>query len=178
MDYKKQAEDFLKDTGATIEARWLRCASHFGEKDESRDIYEIRLRRGSREYVFTFGASIVDTETRIQKAFTEENAARIRKDYEHKLFTPYALQVVRKKNQEAELKEWKPAGTTYRPSAYDILAGLTKNEPADNIDDFAEEYGYTKPSEAIRAYEGVKEEWEAVNRLFTDAEILKLQEIA
>lgn len=178
MDYKKKAEDFLKDTGATIEARWLRCASHFGEKDEPRDIYEIRLKRGNREYIFTFGNSIVDTEKRIQKAFNEENAARIRKDYYTGNFTPYGSQTMRGKNQEAELKEWKPAGTTYRPSAYDILATLTKNEPADNIDDFAADYGYTKPSAAIRAYEGVKEEWEAVNRLFTDAEILKLQEIA
>lgn len=64
-----------------------------------------------------------------------------------------------------------------QPNAYDILACLTKYEPADNIDDFASEYGYEKIGETIRVYEAVKKEWSGVSSLFNEEELEIMREI-
>ena len=57
-DYDKQAKDFLNKTQTTFKATYLKHGVHFvGDKDK-RDIYEITLKRGNREYSFKFGQSI------------------------------------------------------------------------------------------------------------------------
>lgn len=63
------------------------------------------------------------------------------------------------------------------PTAYDILACLTKYDPG-TFEDFCSEFGYdTDSRNAERTYKAVVKEWEAVNRLFTDEEIEELAEI-
>jgi hypothetical protein len=67
------------------------------------------------------------------------------------------------------------------PTMYDILACLTKYEVG-SFDDFCADYGYNDlpPSEYDRInalYEAVREEFEAVQRLFGDV-IEELQEIS
>lgn len=64
-----------------------------------------------------------------------------------------------------------------KPNAYDILATLWAYELANNIDDFASEFGYEKPSEAIRVYESVKNEYAELQKLFTPDELQQLQDI-
>ena len=70
---------------------------------------------------------------------------------------------------------------TFPPSAYDVLACLTKY-PVESLDDFAGEYGYSdgkmKISEVIKLYEAVKKEWENVSQLWTEEELEMLREIA
>lgn len=178
-EYDKQANDFLKSTNTTIEARFLGIQEkYFGNEDQARDIYEIKITRGSREWVFKFGASINDTEERLSKIFGKHDKYAIQ---EFRIFGLIVGNSLMKKSQitkqEKELKEWAKAGTTFRPSEYSILACLTKYEPCENVDDFASEYGYDKPSEAIKAYEAVKEEWQNIKMLFSDEEIEKLQDI-
>ena len=68
-------------------------------------------------------------------------------------------------------------GKREKPSAYDLLASITKCEPPTDVDEFAEEYGYTKPSVAIRVYNAVTREWDGVQKLWTAEEIEKLSEI-
>lgn len=60
-----------------------------------------------------------------------------------------------------------------KPSAYDILACLTKYEPSSDILDFASEYGYTiydreGYNRAKKIFNAVKREYNGVVRLFGD----------
>lgn len=63
------------------------------------------------------------------------------------------------------------------PTAYDVLACLTKY-PVYSFEDFCSEYGYdTDSRKAYKTYKAVKREWENVDKLFTSEEIELLQEI-
>ena len=59
------------------------------------------------------------------------------------------------------------------PTAYDILACLTKYEPSGDVWDFASEYGYTIDSKEAynkvkKIFNAVKREYSGVERLFCD----------
>lgn len=61
MDYTQQAQDFLTKHNATLEAKFSHCGPYFeGEKD-SRDIYDITLKRNGHTYSFKFGQSLART---------------------------------------------------------------------------------------------------------------------
>jgi len=63
------------------------------------------------------------------------------------------------------------------PTAYDILASLTKYEVGD-FDNFCSEYGYDIDSrKAYKTYKTVLKEWKNVDRLFSSEQIELLQEI-
>ncbi len=64
-----------------------------------------------------------------------------------------------------------------KPGAYDVLSCLTKSEPEDSLDNFADAFGYTKPSEALRVYNALREEWREVCDLWTPEERELLAEI-
>lgn len=59
--YDKQAERFLKKTGATIKAEYMETGKHFDDDKEVRDIYSITITRGKRAYTFRFGQSLRET---------------------------------------------------------------------------------------------------------------------
>lgn len=128
MDGEKQANDFLKETGAEIKIRFLKNDVYFPEDTQTRDIYKFTISRGLSKYSGKFGASLKDTE--------ERNT----------------------------------------PNAYDILSCLTKYEP-ESLDEFAEVYGYTKPSVATRIHKAVKKEYEGLKNIFTDREMEKMADI-
>ena len=188
-NYIKQGEDFLKKTGAKIDVRFHDMkAGHFGKDDkEVRDIWEIKISRSSREFIFFFGDSVANTEERLDNILKFSPARkcgnRLRKEGVDGLscFFTYSFSLFRLKSAikaaEEEAKEWKPAGTGDRPSAYSILGCLTKYEPADNVDDFAAEFGYEKPSEALRVYEAVKKEYSSLCALFNSEEMSEMAEI-
>ena len=63
------------------------------------------------------------------------------------------------------------------PTAYDILACLTKYDPG-TFEDFCSEFGYDEDSRnAEKTYNAVREEWMGVQTIWTDEEIDKLLEI-
>jgi len=69
-----------------------------------------------------------------------------------------------------------------KPTAYDVLACLTKYKPYGDVWDFAREFGYVIEDRETykrigKIYNGVKREWRGVNRLFGDV-LEQLQEIA
>lgn len=65
-----------------------------------------------------------------------------------------------------------------QPTAYDLLACLTKADPYE-FENFCNEYGYDLDSrKALSIYKQVRREWAKVSTLFTDSEIAELQEIA
>ncbi len=70
------------------------------------------------------------------------------------------------------------------PTAYDVLACLTKNDP-ESFEDFCDNYGYSQYNEdtgrrnmvSWRTYCAVLKEWNAIYKLFTYEQIEMLQEI-
>ena len=64
-----------------------------------------------------------------------------------------------------------------KPSAYDVLAGLTSSDP-ETFKDFCDSFGYDEDSiKAEKTYKAVVKEWENVKNLWSEEEREKLQEI-
>lgn len=177
-DYTGQALEFMRITGATVEARYKGMeAGHFGPGDDARDRWEIRITRGTRAYVFDYGASIKDTEDRLE---TLAGPGRDATGAHYRLGRrPLPMfGITRAKNWEKIAREWQPvAKIVHGPGAYSVLCALEKYEPEADIDEFASAYGYTKPSEALRVHKAVREAWHEIRALFGDKEMELLQEI-
>lgn len=62
------------------------------------------------------------------------------------------------------------------PDAYSILACLPNYTP-ETLDDFANEFGYTKPSEAIRVYKEIKRQYKQLCEMYSEPELTALREI-
>ena len=63
------------------------------------------------------------------------------------------------------------------PNIYDVLTGLTKNNP-ETYKDFCNECGYDEDSrKAEKTYKAVVKEWDNVKNLWDSQELEKLQEI-
>lgn len=133
-DYEKKADEFMTETGTTMQAHYTGRRKYFAGDTQARDVWSITLSNARGAYAFLYGDSLFNTE-------------------------------------QAENR-----GRRTKPSAYSVLACLTKDAP-ENVDDFAADYGYTKPSEAIRVHKAIMREWEGVCELFNDAQIEKLREI-
>ena len=64
-----------------------------------------------------------------------------------------------------------------KPTAYDVLAGLTNYDP-DTFEEFCTSFGYDEDSrKAEKVYNAVVKEWDNVKRCWDEKEIEKLQEI-
>lgn len=64
------------------------------------------------------------------------------------------------------------------PTAYDVLACVTKSDPG-TFEDFCSDFGYdTDSRKAEGVYRAVIKEWRSVERFFTPEEITELQEIS
>jgi hypothetical protein len=63
------------------------------------------------------------------------------------------------------------------PTAYTVLACITKSDPGD-LENFCSEYGYdTNSRKAERTWRAVVKEWKKVRAFFTDSELEAMQEI-
>lgn len=174
--YQEQAERFCERTNTRIMLRYVGMKPHFTDSDEPRDTWEFSIKRGAREHTGVFGDSTKNTEDRIARMLRNDAS------YAHNVRlgrkTPPMEYSIRSKRWEALSREWGAEGFGDRPTAYNILACMTTNAPQDDIDDFAAEYGYTKPSEAIKVFAAVQKEWKAMQALYTDEELEALQEIS
>ena len=66
---------------------------------------------------------------------------------------------------------------TKPPTAYDVLAGVTKYEIG-TFDNFCSEFGYdTDSRSAYKTYKAVLKEWKNIERLFNPDQLELLQEI-
>ena len=126
-EYTEQAEAFLTKHGIKFKAVYLEHGPHFPRDTESRDIWRLSLRRGTRGFSVRFGNSL--------------------RDSDH--------------------------GNT-PPTAYDLLACLTKYDPG-TLDQFCREFGEDRYSEST--YKAVKRGWAKVSRFFTAEELEELQDI-
>lgn len=176
-DYEKQASNFLMHTGTGFKAEFIEHGKHFQNDKDTRDIYKITLKRGSREYSFNFGQSIANS----GKYHLAEHLRN--KIISESLRKKYGSNYAFKKNDLKfdhslrEGKDWYKNENYSAPTAYDVLAALTKYDPG-TFENFCGDYGYdTDSKSAEKTYKGVKEEFAMVQALWTDAEIEQLHEI-
>lgn len=148
MDYQKQADDFMRKTGATMEVKFIGNFPFFDDDKESRNVYQITLKRNGGTYCFRFGQSIADS-----REYVKRNP-RGKSMYDHKLIRRERI----------------------APTTYDVLACATKSNPG-TFEDFCGEYGYdTDSQKAEKIYFAVQREWRGIRSIFGDV-IDELQEI-
>lgn len=171
-DYQQQAIDFLQSTNTEFSCEYLRSGKYFHDDTESRDIYQITLKRGKRSFSFEFGQSISDSGFYYTKGARKTPIDR--KHLDNKNIVSFI-----KRNDYDFMNNGK-SDKIHRPknpTAYDVLVCLTKSEPG-TFEDFCSEFGYdTDSKKAEKIYNAVSNEWLNISKLFTDSEIEQLQEI-
>ena len=170
--YEQQATDFLKATGTTFEAHFLRNGKHFADDEANRDIYKITLKRGTRVYSFDFGQSIIHSQyyqDRIKgRTYTTDGKARTGN---------YKILDMAKYIRGYSYGDAPKLVNGTPPTAYDVLACLQKYDVG-TFENFCSEFGYdTDSKRAEKTYKAVCEEWLNVQTLWNDIEIEQLQEI-
>jgi len=166
-NYEKQATDFLEKTGCTMEITFKENRKYFPNDKETRDIYDIEIVRGSRKWKFEFGNSVANSQyyqdiNHTERKYTLNGGC---------LSGNYSINNMDKYKSYVKLMPGKA------PSAYSVLACLTKYDPG-SFEDFCNVFGYDNDSKtADRVYAAVKEEWLNVCRIWNDQEVKELSEI-
>ena len=170
--YEQQAEAFLKATNTEFKCEFLFNGKYFCDDKEMRDVYRITLTRGRRSYTFQFGQSIVNSGFYYTKGRKVNQIDRSQLTNKHLVAWIKLRDYDFLNNGTSDTIHYPVA-----PTAYDVLACLTKNDPG-TFEDFCSEFGYDEDSrKAEKIYNAVLDEWKNVCVLFTDGEIEQLQEI-
>ena len=158
----KQANDFLAKTNTTMTAQYLGHWPRLGEWSTSQ--WQITFsRQGRKPFTLTFSQSLNSS-----WKYHQEGTSI----FKHLQGIPPKLRnEFYPKGSEAYTT---PAGqytltpVKRPPSAYDVLACLTKYDPG-TFKDFCADFGYSDDSiKALETYRAVQEEWQEVNRMFGD----------
>lgn len=166
IEYTEQAEQFLADTGTECSIVYLYTGQYFDCDKESRDVYQFTLTNARGIYSARFGNSIYNTEAR---ALFEKYGSRA--PIIGGWSSPRELKEAAKYKAMIAQKAYLP------PSAYHVLACLTKNDPG-TFADFCADFGYDSDSiKAQKIYFAVQEEWNAIRRMFSNEQIDQLREI-
>lgn len=176
LSYEENAVDFLEKTSCQLTISYSRTGKHFSGDKEDRDIYKCELRRGGRKYSFDFGASINDSGFYYTKG-------RQRIELDRSLLNAKNLGQIIKTKDLGFLNNGKSDVIHYpqAPTEYSVLACLQKYDIG-TFDDFVSEFGYEFKTQAqytstVKMYEAVKQEFYAIQALFSGKELELLQEI-
>ena len=173
-DYEKQATDFLEKTGCKMAITYKENRKYFPNDKETRDVYDIKIERGSRVWKFEFGNSIKDSEF---VAVYGKTKYPIPASFREKSNSEIALYVKRNLQSDFGTVKADHIVRPVPPSEYSVLACITKWDPG-SFENFCSEYGYDSDSKTSdRVYADVKEEWLNVCRIWSDSEIEELYEI-
>lgn len=166
-------------TKTEFSAKFDKNDFHFVGDKERRDIYDVTFKRGARSFTLKFGQSIINSGIRIG-ANTDRHGAR---------FVVNDWQKYVKNGKFDRIKLILSGAVPYTlgtrdkvflpvaPTAYDVLASLTKYDPG-TYEDFCSDFGYNTDSHtAEKTYTAVCKEWIDVCRLWSDDEIEQMQEI-
>ena len=166
-EYTKQATEFLKKANATIKIEFIGLTINREWKENTpRNLYSITLSSPAGSMTFDFWDSIYNTEVQ-QMNFTTYAEKRYNRHFD-------SLNYSEKVKAQRELKEKKAAA---QPTAYDILACMTKYDPG-TFDDFCAEYGYNEDSRtAERIYFAVQKEYTQLAKIFTPEQLEEMQNI-
>ena len=168
-EYTKQANDFLMKANATMKIDFVGIAVNKDweeQENQKRNLYEVTLTSPRGSMVFNFWDSIHNTN--IKRMTISEYAEKCYKKPFN--FLSYSEKITAKKELEAKKTE-------ATPSAYDVLACITKYDPG-TFENFCSEYGYNEDSRsAEKIYFAVQKEYTQLARLFTAEQMKELQEI-
>jgi len=172
-DYDEQAIKFLRDTDTLFTVELIEHGKHFASDIETRDIYSATFTRGDRSFTVRFGQSIADSGYKVTR--------KDGKCIHHEEYFGHLPETLKHVKFRASGEYGSLGGLTITepkaPTAYDILTCLTKSDTG-SFEEFCSEFGYDTDSiKAERIYKLVLEEWSNVQRIWTDTEIEKLQEI-
>lgn len=186
-EYEKQAMDFLEKTNSEISIDYIKYDYHFEGETDKRDIYEICLKRGNREYKFTFGQSLANSgffmtyehiKPRSLRLLIDENyrdaTVSTKKEYHSIHVKGTDLYITPTERGESLFRigvneKW--IATKKQPTHYHILSCLTAYNP-NTFEDFCGDYGYNTDSiEDFKIYEKVKNEYINLCNLYNDEEL-------
>ncbi len=181
--YYKQAEDFLKATKTTINIKFDSYRKYFPQDKEKRDVYNVTLKRGNREYTFTFGNSLINSGCQIIGFKDRTVKTIITEDYfkyleKAKKYKKSLRQIFNLHNLNSysisSSREIKPPK---EPRPYDVLACLDVLYD-DSFEDFCSNFGYDTDSiTGEKIYNACLEQSNQLKILFNDKELEKLAEI-
>jgi len=165
--YEITANDFLAKTQTEIRIEFFKHGKHFINDKDERDIYSVSLIRGKRKYIFNYGQSTYSS-THYQDKNIKERTYTLSGGNRTGGY---------KVNNPQFLIDYCIKIKGVQPTAYDILACLTKHDPG-TFEEFCSEFGYDEDSrKAEKTYKAVKDEYMNVCSLFSDEELNELQEI-
>ena len=173
-NYEKQATDFLEKTGCKMTITYKENRKYFPEDKETRDVYNIEIKRGQRSWGFEFGNSLVDSEF---VALHGKTKYRIPQNMRTKSNSEIELYV--KWNLQSDFGTVKTDRILrpVEPSEYSVLACIIKDDPG-SFEDFCHEFGYDEDSKtAERTYNAIVKEWQNVCIIWADDEIKELRDI-
>lgn len=172
-EYTAQAEQFLADTTTDFSIVYLYTGPYFDDDKEERDVYQFTIKNARGVYSAKFGDSIHNTKRRaFIKTFALGMARQVSR-WEERAMRAVDVPLV-KSGPFFRLQKGTKAE---KPTAYDVLAGLTKYDPG-TFADFCSDYGYDVDSrKAEKIYLAVQEEHVALRRMFTAEQMEQLQEI-
>ena len=86
-EYEKQADDFLKKTGTTIDIKYigLTIPKHWGNNEERHKTYEVTIYKDNLSYTFKFWDSLHNTEKLNTKPTNYDVLACLNVDYSEDL---------------------------------------------------------------------------------------------
>ena len=179
-EFDIQAQKFIDATNTVMTIKFLKFAKHFINDKDYRDIYEVTLTCGDRNYTFNFGQSLNDSGFKLryksgtakgqEVKYNWENQAIINSNGDAKEFKKICIQ---KFGNLGNLEIINPIP----PSPYDIFASMTKENP-ESFSIFCDNYGYDEDSiKAQKIYDAVLDEWKNIQILYDDEELDMLREI-
>lgn len=170
-----EAVNLVKDSfNLEFKAEFLENGLHFQGDKETRDIYNITLKRGQRKYTFKFGQSIVNS------GFYAKYGR-----------TKYDIPINKVHLSDSELKRYVKQNFNFdfnrghndkiirpiAPTLYDVLTCLQKYEVG-TFENFCDDFGYNSDSmTAKKTYKAVVKEYDKMCGLFSDDELEVLQMI-
>lgn len=174
-EYTIQAQNFLDKNGITFNAEFVKNDFHFEGDNDKRDIYKCTFTRKGKSFSLMFGNSISKSlkfEDKVSKRVytpTGKSAG----NHSYKYLKPEMFPQNKAQEMGCDFKIIQGE----KPTAYDVLACLTKYDPVD-FETFCSNYGYdTDSRKAKKTFKAVEKEYVQVVKFFTSEEIEELQEI-
>jgi hypothetical protein len=165
--YDLAVETISKVFDFSFVAAFLKNDYHFQDDTDTRDIYTITLKRGSRSYSFKYGQSIVNSSHYL------DNKSKLEFTLNGKgIGNTYSI-------GKAYLERNVGKGSFYlysliagkKPSLYNVLTCLQKYEVG-TFEDFCSEFGYdTDSRRAKKTYKAVSKEYQSMCGLFSNEEL-------
>ena len=171
-----EAVNLVKESfNLEFKADFLENGLHFQGDKETRDIYNITLKRGNRKYSFKFGQSINNSGFYAQYGRQKYNIPREKISLKNHELVTY---VKRQFNHDFKNATNDKIIYPIAPTLYDVLACLQKYEVG-TFEDFCSDFGYDNDSRtAKKTYKAVVKEYDKMCSLFSNDELEVLQHIS